>query len=79
MQDGERREGRSGLLEGGKEGHKMCCECVSVLIPLCASPFPAAVIKAATLQETIIMEADKISETVLDHKKGDTLKFIPSM
>jgi hypothetical protein len=31
MQDGERREGRGGLLEGGKEGYEMCGERVSTL------------------------------------------------
>jgi hypothetical protein len=33
MQDGEWREGRGGLLEGGEEGYKMCGECVSTICP----------------------------------------------
>jgi hypothetical protein len=47
MQDGERRKGRGGLLEGGKEGHKMCCKCVSTLFYRMLSALQVAVVKGS--------------------------------
>ena len=47
MQDGQRWEGRGGLLEGGEEGHKMCCECVSTLFVSCDFALKAAVVMGA--------------------------------
>jgi hypothetical protein len=47
MQDGERREGRDRLLEGGKEGDKMCRQCVSTYFLLRIIYFEAAVIKGS--------------------------------
>jgi hypothetical protein len=76
MQDGQRWEGRGGLLEGGEEGHKMCCECVSTLCVLCGFALKAAVVMEAVLQMEDIIKANNIQKSALDHMRWNTLEII---